>query len=286
MSGNKSIEQIEDSLDFCKDISFYESTQTPLQFDQENYPKLKEYLHWSKQTESSIHSDYVQFESILNQIDYSSRASEDDYILNCTPGKDSVATLEVASALDTDEMLEVVEPGFMKALFGELWRLLICVLVAFSLVLIITNFVASHTKVIGISMQNTLHDGDYLIINRLTYQFSDPKRSDIVVFKHSKDNYYIKRVIGLPGERIQIREGQIYINGSLLEESINSELIEDSGVAKQEITLGNDEYFVLGDNRNSSTDSRFEAVGFIKRDNIIGKILVRIFPFDDFGTID
>ena len=136
-------------------------------------------------------------------------------------------------------------------------------------------------------MENTLSDGDNLIVDKLTYRFSDPKRYDIIVFPYQyEDNtYFIKRIIGLPGETVQIVDGTIYINGEVLGESYGREVMKNSGMAADPITLGDDEYFVLGDNRNDSTDSRDPSVGKIKRNQIIGRAWVRIWPLSKIGIL-
>ena len=134
-------------------------------------------------------------------------------------------------------------------------------------------------------MEETLHNKDQLIIEKVSYYFHEPERFDVIVFPYSDSVNYIKRIIGLPGERVKIQDGQIYINGSVLEESYGKEKIQDPGVAAKEIQLGTDEYFVLGDNRNASSDSRKEEVGMIKRDKIGGKAWLRVYPFDQFGVI-
>lgn len=155
---------------------------------------------------------------------------------------------------------------------------------------LVITFVGQRTVVEGESMETTLSDGDNLIVDKLTYRFSDPERFDIIVFpfQYQEDTYYIKRIIGLPGETVQIDEkGNIYINGEILQESYGREIIfpENIGVAKDPIVLGEDEYFVMGDNRNNSSDSRTEIVGNIHRDDIIGKAWLRIWPFDKFGVL-
>ena len=161
--------------------------------------------------------------------------------------------------------------------------------IAFVLVLtwVIITFVGQRTRVDGRSMMNTLHDGDILIVEKLSYRFSDPKRFDIIVFPPTgKKEYYIKRIIGLPGETVQIDEnGNIYINGELLEENYGAETIQNPGRAAKPITLGDDEYFVMGDNRNNSKDSRSEEVGNVKRSQIIGRAWLRIWPLNKFGLL-
>ena len=133
---------------------------------------------------------------------------------------------------------------------------LLCVLGAVWLVI---TFVGQRTEVEGASMENTLHNGDNLIVDKLSYRFRDPERFDIIVFpyQYEENTYYIKRIIGLPGETVQLVDGYVYINGSRLESDIyGNERMDDPMAASQPITLGEDEYFVLGDNRNHSQDSR------------------------------
>ena len=163
---------------------------------------------------------------------------------------------------------------------------LLCVLGAVWLVI---TFVGQRTEVEGASMENTLHNGDNLIVDKLSYRFHDPERFDIIVFPFQfQDNtYYIKRIIGLPGETVDIVDGKVYINGEKLEENYGMEVIkpETIGRAAEPIELGDDEYFVMGDNRNNSSDSRTDMVGNIKRENIIGKAWLRIWPVSDFGVL-
>ena len=171
----------------------------------------------------------------------------------------------------------------------EILSLIINILICFVIVFLITHFVGQRTVVSGQSMWDTLSDGDNLIVDKLSYNFHDPERFDVIVFpyQYEENTYYIKRIIGLPGETVYIDDfGNIYINGSLLEENHGTETILNAGLAGSEIVLGADEYFVLGDNRNNSTDSRFEAVGNIKGEDIVGKAWLRIYPFSDFGLVD
>lgn len=154
----------------------------------------------------------------------------------------------------------------------------------------IVHFVGQRTEVNGLSMYDTLDDGDNLWVDKMSYRFKEPKRFDIIVFPYQgSEIYYIKRIIGLPGEKVRIdEEGNIYINDKILDEDYGYEQIvpEMIGRAGEDILLGDDEYFVMGDNRNNSKDSRFEDVGNIKRDELIGKAAFRMWPLSKFGKID
>nr|WP_283683965.1 signal peptidase I [Parablautia sp. Marseille-Q6255] len=164
-----------------------------------------------------------------------------------------------------------------------LWLLFVVVFVY-----VVITFVGQRTVVDGRSMNPNLNDGDNLIVEKLSYRFKDPERFDIIVFppQGAPNEHYIKRIIGLPGETVQIdTDGTIYINGEILEEDYGLETIQNPGRAAEPITLGEDEYFVLGDNRNNSTDSRTEKVGNVKRDTITGRAWVRIWPLSDFGVL-
>jgi signal peptidase I len=137
-------------------------------------------------------------------------------------------------------------------------------------------------------MESTLSDGNNLIVDKLSYNFKDPERFDIIVFKyqHEENTYYIKRIIGLPGETVQIdKDGNIFVDGSLLEEDYGNEVILNPGLAEEPFILGEDEYFVLGDNRNGSTDSRDPLVGAVSEDWILGRAWVRIWPLSDFEIL-
>lgn len=183
---------------------------------------------------------------------------------------------------EPDSKKEKSKPNIKKNLiaFG------ICVVIAIVIALIITNFVASHTKVEGNSMESTLENGDDIIVEKFSYLTNNPERYDIIVFRESESVNYIKRVIALPGETIQTTEGKIYINERAIFDAYGNAKMEDGGIAEKPIKLGQDEYFVLGDNRNASKDSRDKAVGVIKRDQIIGKAWLRVLPFDNFGKLE
>ncbi len=173
---------------------------------------------------------------------------------------------------------------FLKDFLGMSLYLLGILVLTF----LVLHYVGQRTVVQGESMENTLMNGDNLIVDKLTYRFHEPKRFDVVVFpyRQGKNTYYIKRVIGLPGDSVFIDElGEIYINDEKLIEGYGKEAILDPGMAGDTIFLGSEEYFVLGDNRNASADSRDPSVGVIKREEIIGRAWFRMYPFDSIGFI-
>ena len=138
-------------------------------------------------------------------------------------------------------------------------------------------------------MEDTLSNGDHLYVEKITYRMDLLKRFDIIVFyPYGRENeeYYVKRIIGLPGETVQIIDGDIYINGEIVEEDFGKEPIRDPGRAAQPIVLGEDEYFVMGDNRNISKDSRYPGVGNVQKKNIGGKAFFRVSPLKRFGPIE
>lgn len=164
-------------------------------------------------------------------------------------------------------------------LLTDIFEMMILTLVVIFMAFAITYFVGMRTSIIGDSMEPSLYNGQEILINRIIYKLSSPKREDVVVFwpnGNQKTHYYVKRVIALPGETIQIIDGRIYIDGILLKEDESYSKIMDAGIAENEIVLGVDEYFVLGDNRNSSEDSRSGNIGPVKRENIIGQAWFRM----------
>ncbi|NLP15881.1 MAG: signal peptidase I [Clostridiales bacterium] len=153
----------------------------------------------------------------------------------------------------------------------------------------IVYYCVEKTNVIGDSMENTLFANEPIIIDKFSYRVSDPKRFDVIVFKQSgKEHsfYNVKRIIGLPGETVIIKEGDIYIDGEVIEDIVKVEEMINYGLADEEITLEDNEYFVLGDNRNNSEDSRFASIGNITRDEIIGKATLRLSPFNFISKLN
>lgn len=167
--------------------------------------------------------------------------------------------------MGTGEKEEKTGERTAKNMVKEVLSMALYIAVVLCITFLVVRYVGQRTQVDGHSMENTLFDGDNLIVDKISYRFTDPKRFDIIVFPYhyKEDTYYIKRIIGLPGETVQIRDGEIYIDGAILEEDYGKETMLTSGRAADQIQLGEDEYFVLGDNRNHSEDSRFDDVGNI-----------------------
>lgn len=190
--------------------------------------------------------------------------------------------------MDFDFERESKKPAVMKILIEIfIWAAQIAAVIF--LAYFIIYYCVEKTTVIGSSMEKTLSANDQIIINKFIYHVSDPKRFDVIVFKQSgKEHsfYNIKRIIGLPGETVQIKDGSIYINGEVLEEIIEVDEMVNYGLAAEEIVLEENEYFVLGDNRNNSEDSRFASIGNITRDEIIGKASLRLSPFNFISKLN
>lgn len=168
---------------------------------------------------------------------------------------------------------------------GVLWIVEIIIVLALALALVYCA--GMKVTVVGNSMENTLVDGSQVLVNRFTYNLTDPKSGDVIVFLpngNEKSHYYIKRVVGVPGDKVQIIDGVLYVNGELFDEQ-DTDAIKNAGLAEEEITVDEDEFFVLGDNRNSSEDSRYANIGNIKKEYITGKAWFVIKPFSKMGRI-
>ncbi len=161
--------------------------------------------------------------------------------------------------------------------FRDLLRFIILTVV---IVVPIRAYVAQPFIVSGVSMVPSFEDGEYLVIDELSYHFREPVRGEVIVFRYPKDpsKFFIKRVIGLPGETIKIAGGQVVIKMGETEFTLNEPYITDHNLGAAEETLDKGQYFVLGDNRSMSLDSR--AWGAVPEDNIKGRVLVRLFPLD------
>lgn len=167
-----------------------------------------------------------------------------------------------------------------------LWAGKIAIVCLFAFVFV--WYFGQRVAVVGDSMSPILSNGDVTLVNRIVYDATAPKRGDIIVFQpkgNGNSHYYIKRIIGLPGETVQILEGDIYINGEKLEEDYEVSEISDPGTAVEEITLAGDEFFVLGDDRENSEDSRMPDVGNVRRSYIYGKAWFVVSPWEHFGFV-
>ena len=206
-------EEIEDSLEFCRDIALYYKSDNVAPSKVTPYATLKP--------------------AYVNMPDTSAYAPEEE------------------------------GESVIKLIISNVVHLILCVVIAAVISRGINTYVMQQVSVDGSSMEEALNDGDRLMMNKLVYRFDTPKRFDIVIFPFEDDVFLVKRVIGLPGETVQIIDGYVYINGEFLQNDIYCEnLIENAGIAKEPLTLADDEIFVMGDNRNHSMDSRLELFVF------------------------
>jgi len=189
----------------------------------------------------------------------------------------------IITSEDTDET-----PEKTPSVGSFLWELARIIIIAFVIMIGFRFFVAEPFIVSGSSMVPNFHNREYLIVNKISYRFHEPQRGDVIVFHYPKDTtqFFIKRVIGLPGEKVKIADGKVYIynaqhpDGSALTEPYLSNQDITFG-NDQIVTLGSDEYFVLGDNRLASSDSR--VWGILPKHDIVGSVLLRVFPLNTFG---
>lgn len=176
-------------------------------------------------------------------------------------------------------------------------ELLIYAFIVFFCLYIFPTYIMERTVVSGESMEDTLHHNESLLVNKLSYRFGDPERYDIIVFRpkgQNVDEYYVKRIYGLPGETIYIDKNSIYVNGEKVDDPYAKDAMDDDlieiGTPDKPYTLKENEYYVLGDHRSVSMDSRYspendeDAPGPVKRENIVGKVFIRIWPLNKFGT--
>ena len=174
------------------------------------------------------------------------------------------------------------------SLFREIIIWVVEIAITIVVAAVFTYFFGVRSTVVGPSMSPQLEDGNEVLIDRFFYKFISPKSGDIIAFLpngNTNTHYYLKRVVAVPGDTVQIKDGRVYVNGEELAEEVEVARMDDAGLAENEITLAEDEYFVLGDNRNNSEDSRFANIGNIKESYIIGKAWFIIAPRDKLGLI-
>ncbi|MEY8337347.1 signal peptidase I [Lachnospiraceae bacterium 62-35] len=179
------------------------------------------------------------------------------------------------------EFYQYEERGLLQRVIS--WTVDIILVIAFAWFIVYTF--GTEATIAGHSMSPFLESGDVVLMNRLSYNLSDPQRFDVVVFQREDSRTNVKRIIGLPGETVQIYGGYVFINGEQLSTDDALDKVSLAGIAEIPITLGEDEYFLLGDNRDSSEDSRFINIGNVKREQILGKVWIRILPIIDIKLI-
>ncbi len=162
------------------------------------------------------------------------------------------------------------------------------VVIALVIAVVLYLFIMTPHEVLGNSMHPTYKNGEYLMANKILYRFTVPKRGDVIIFKYSETQDFIKRIIGIPGDSIMVKDGKMYVNGSLLDESnYLADTVYTSGgdsIAEgQTVTIGENEYFVCGDNRPHSSDSR--TFGAIDKDQIKGKAWIVYLPLSEFRIV-
>lgn len=182
-------------------------------------------------------------------------------------------------------------PTFLALIGRFFWELIKIFLLAMVIIVPIRYFLVQPFFVRGASMEPTYLDGEYLVIDELSYYLREPRRGEVIVFRfpNNRSQFFIKRIIGLPGDTVMVDDGRVVINsevynqGAILDESdyIKAGLRTGGSIS---VTLGEDEYYVLGDNRPASSDSR--SWGALTRDDIVGRAWIRAFPVDRFGVLE
>lgn len=179
------------------------------------------------------------------------------------------------------DFYEEEEKNMLRQIVGWLKDIVLVI----SLALFFVYAFGTQVTMVGQSMSPFLESDNVMLMNRLSYRFSDPERFDVVAFDKGDGKLNVKRIVGLPGETVQIKEGRIYIEDSLLETPKELESVPFAGLAEHPVELGDDEYFLLGDNRTLSEDSRFADVGNVERAQLKGKVWLKIFPLIELKLI-
>lgn len=172
-----------------------------------------------------------------------------------------------------------ISPAFVRELFSWIFGIFTAIFIA----VVLNLFLGMTTRVVGVSMEPGLRNGQQVFINRFVYLLTTPKRGDVVVFLpngNENAHYYVKRVAAVPGDSVEIREGVLYVNDEASEWV--TEKLADAGIAASRFILGSDEYFCVGDNPDSSEDSRSANIGPVNETDIIGKVWFRA-PCDELG---
>ncbi|MCI9143381.1 MAG: signal peptidase I [Lachnospiraceae bacterium] len=172
-----------------------------------------------------------------------------------------------------------ISSAHVKEVFSWIFGILTAIFIA----VVLNVFLGMTTNVVGVSMEPTLYNGQQIFINSFLYLISSPKRGDVVVFLpngNENAHYYVKRVVAVPGDNVEVREGVLYVNGE--ESQWVTEKLADAGIAANELLLDNGEFFCIGDNPGNSEDSRSANIGPVKETEIIGKVWFRA-PCEEAG---
>ena len=173
-----------------------------------------------------------------------------------------------------------INTHILREIFGMMFGTFAAVFLA----VVLVYSAGVKTNIIGVSMEPSLYNGQKILINRFIYKLMAPKKDDVIVFLPGGNQnayYYVKRVVAVPGQKVQIIDGMLYVDG-IPEENEIYDKMEDAGIAENEIVLGADEYFVLGDNRKESLDSR--VIGYIPKSRIVGHATFTVLPFSRWGS--
>ena len=173
-------------------------------------------------------------------------------------------------------------------LVREVLSWIVEIVVVIGLAYVLVSFFGIRTNVVGQAMEQTLENDDDILVNKFAYIISKPKQGDVIVFLpngNKKSHYYVRRVVAVPGDTVQIKDGALYVNDELYKESTDVASMEDAGIASDAVKLEKDEYFVLGDNEESGEDSRSETIGVVKTDEIYGKVWFNVSSGEHFGFV-
>ncbi len=177
---------------------------------------------------------------------------------------------------------------FNMPLFKEVISWIGQIAIVIFIAYVCVNFWGTRTTVIGQAMEENLKNGEQVLMDKFVYVMTNPQPGDVIVFLpngNEKSHYYIRRVIAVPGDTVQIKDGAVYVNGTLFDEIVSVAAMEEAGIVAEPMTLGKDEYFVLGDNRNSSEDSRYANIGNVKKEYVVGKAWFRFDSIKDMGFV-